>query len=102
MGSGVIFHELIQGLAAATNPVAVRSRERVSQMRSSSSAPKHRLGLQYVAKIGVALTATLIPTLFEEAQSVILSEDDFAAWVKDLSLSNIHADSGIDGAADEV
>jgi hypothetical protein len=52
--------------------------------------------------LGVALTATLILTLFEEAQSVILSENEFAAWVKDLSLSNIHADSGIDGAGDEI
>jgi hypothetical protein len=50
----------------------------------------------------VALSAALILTLFEEAQLVILPENEFAASVKDLSLSNIHADSGIDGAADEI
>ena len=52
--------------------------------------------------MGVALTATPILTLFEEAQQVIVSDDEFAAWVKDLSLSDIHADSGTDGAADET
>jgi hypothetical protein len=50
----------------------------------------------------VALTAALILTLFEEAQQVILSEDEFAARVKGLSLSDIHADSGTGGAADEI